>query len=219
MNDFFDLHEVDAENVSMRLFIESFGGEVRKWLRALPMTSINTLSVPHRQFLDRWDVKKNPLQILSEYENTKRNVGESVQDYYVRFNVVYNAIPANIKPPMGLALIKFPDGFDSDMAYQLWERDPTTLENMQKNAVSVEENLLAKTARMKTKKKVTIKEETSSLDVKADNILWKIEKMFDWLTVADKPETTIRNPNFRGQRKSQFKIKQREQKAQDHSSQ
>lgn len=52
MNDFFDLHEVDAENVSMRLFVQSFGGEVRKWFRALPAGSINTLPVLHKQFLD-----------------------------------------------------------------------------------------------------------------------------------------------------------------------
>jgi len=119
MNDFFDLHEVDAKNVSMRLFVQSFGGEVRKWFRALPARSINTFPVLHRQFLDRWEVKKNPLQILSEYENIKRNVGESVQDYCVRFNIVYNAIPDDIKPSMGLALIKFPDSFDADMVYQL----------------------------------------------------------------------------------------------------
>ena len=78
---------------------------------------------------------------------------------------------------------------------------------MQKNVVSVEENLLAKRERMKTEKKVTIKEEESSSDVNTDNILWKIEKMFDWLTIADKPETTIRNPNFRGQQQPQFRIK------------
>ena len=28
MNDFFDLHEVEAENVTVRLFVQSFGGEV-----------------------------------------------------------------------------------------------------------------------------------------------------------------------------------------------
>ena len=27
MNDFFDLHEIDEENVTMRLFVKSFGGE------------------------------------------------------------------------------------------------------------------------------------------------------------------------------------------------
>ena len=130
MNDFFDLHEVEVENVTMILFVQSFRGEVWKWFRALPATSITTLPVLYRQFLGRWEVKKNPLQILFEYENIKRNVGESVQDYCVRFNAVYNVILANIKPQMGLALLKFPDGFDTDMAYQLRELDPTTLEYM-----------------------------------------------------------------------------------------
>ena len=144
MADFFDLHEIDAKNVTMRLFVQTFGGEVRKWFRALPAPSITTLPNLQIQFLDRWEVKKNPLQILSEYENIKWNVGESVQDYCIRFNSVYNEIPAEIKPPMGLALIKFRDGFDPDMAYQLRERDPATLEDMQRIAVSVEANLLAK---------------------------------------------------------------------------
>ena len=43
MNEFFYLHEVEAENVTTRLFVQSFGGEVRKWFRALPTGSIRTL--------------------------------------------------------------------------------------------------------------------------------------------------------------------------------
>jgi hypothetical protein len=62
------------------------------------------------------------------------------------FNNLYNAIPADIKPPQGLALIKLPDSFDADMSYQLRERNYTTLEDMQKSAISVEANLLAKRA-------------------------------------------------------------------------
>ena len=187
---------------------------MRKWFRALPAASITTLANLERQFLDRWEVKKNPLQILSEYENIKRNVGESVQDYCIIFNSVYNAIPDHIKPPMGLALIKFPDGFDTDMAYQLRERDPATLEDMQKIAVSVEANLLAKRARAKAKKKVTIKEEVSTLD----QVLRKMEKMFDKLTI-DKSEPQFINPKFCGQQQPQFRIKQREQRAQDQATQ
>jgi len=95
---------------------------------------------------------------------------------------------------MGLDLIKFPDGFDPNMAYQLRERDPAMLEDMQNIVVSVEANLLAKRVRTKTEKKVITKEEASS----SDHLLCKIEKMFDRLTIADKPKTHIRNPTFRG---------------------
>jgi len=86
---------------------------------------------------------------------------------------------------------------------------------MQKIVVSVEANLLAKRARTKTEKKVTIKEEASS----SNHLLRKIEKMFDRFTIADKPEAPIRNPNFCGQQQPQFRIKQREQRAQDQSAQ
>ena len=52
MADFFDLHEIDAENVTMRLFVQTFGGEVRNWFRALSARSITTLPNLQRQILD-----------------------------------------------------------------------------------------------------------------------------------------------------------------------
>ena len=60
------------------------------------------------------------------------------------FNKVYNSIPSNIKPPPDLALLHYPDAFDPDMAYQLRKRNPTSLEGMHRNVISVESNLLTK---------------------------------------------------------------------------
>jgi len=70
-----------------------------------------------------------------------------------------------------LALIKFLDGFDTDMSYQLKERNSTTLEDMHKSAISVEAKLLAKRAHQRTERRVTIKEEpsTSNFDSKLDS--------------------------------------------------
>ena len=137
----------------------------------MPAACIATLDGLQGQFLNLWEVKKNPLQILAEYEQIKRNVGESVQDYCIRFNSVYNEIPHHLRPPVGLAILKFLDGFDDDMAYQLRERELTTMEDMQKIVVSVEANLLSKRARAKAEKKVTVKEESSSMD----QLLKKVE--------------------------------------------
>ena len=89
---------------------------MRKWFIGFLAASITTLAELQRRFLNRWEVKKNPLQILAEYEQIKRNASESVQDYCVRFNAVYNEIPDHLKPPVGLAMMKFPNGFDADMA-------------------------------------------------------------------------------------------------------
>ena len=111
----------------MRLFMQTFGGEVRKWFRALQPRSIATLAKLERKFLDQWEVKKYPLQITSEYTKIKLTVGESVQDYCIRFNAVYNAIPDDLRPSRRSDFLKFLDGFDLDMAYQLRERYPATL--------------------------------------------------------------------------------------------
>ncbi len=80
-----------------------------------------------------------------------------MEKYCDRFNKVYNAIPNAIKPPPGLALIHFPEGFYLDMTYELRERDPTTLEEMQANALKVKANLLAKKSKLKVERTVTIK--------------------------------------------------------------
>ena len=37
-----------------------------------------------------------------------------------------------MKPPQGMALVKYPEGFYADMAYQLRERDYNTLEDSKK---------------------------------------------------------------------------------------
>jgi hypothetical protein len=206
MNDYFDLQEVDEADVQMRLFAQSLTGEVKKWFKTLRVASITDIVSFHRSFLDRWEVKKNPLQILSEYENIIRNQGETVHDYCTRFNNLYNAIPTDIKPPQGLALIKFPDGFDADMSYQLRERNSATLEDMHKSVVSVEANILARRARQRTERRVMIKEEpsTSSSDAKLDSLAEAMERMMERLTITDRnpprenqAAPQIRNPNFR----------------------
>jgi len=105
----------------MRFFAQSLGGDVKKWFRVLPVGSIGNLIAFHQDFLARWEIKKNPLQLLNEYKRLKRKPNETVEEYCERFNTVYNAIPQDIKPSPCLALIDFPDDFDIDMEYQLRE--------------------------------------------------------------------------------------------------
>ena len=128
MTDYFELHEIDDVDVQMRLFAQTLTGEVKKWFKGLNYGSIADLAVFHRLFLNRWEKKRNPLQILSEFESIKSAPNETVQDYCTRYNSIYNEIPANLKPPPKFFLIKFPDEFDTYIAYQLRERNPETLE-------------------------------------------------------------------------------------------
>lgn len=116
----------------------------------------------------------------------KKGPQESVQDYCARFNNVYNAIPQNLRPPPDLALIKFPDGFDSDMAYQLREIAPPSLEEMQGIAVSVEANLISKRNRARSERRTTFREEPSAFEQKLDAIIKGMDRL------GDRFETTER---------------------------
>ena len=117
MTDYFELHEIDYSDVKMRLFAQTLTGEVKKWFKGLNPRSIADLSVFHRLFLNKLEKKKNPLQILSEFYAMRRAPNETVQDYCNRYNNVYNSIPTNFKPTPNSVLLKFLDGFYTDMAY------------------------------------------------------------------------------------------------------
>jgi hypothetical protein len=90
---------VDFEDVKMRLFTQSLVGKVRKWFRALPAASIMQFEAFETSFLAKWDDKKNPLQLLTQYNNMKRSPHETMQEFLAKFIKVYNLIPIEVNPP------------------------------------------------------------------------------------------------------------------------
>jgi hypothetical protein len=113
-NDFVDLEEVDYADAKMRLFMQSLSGEVRKWFKSLPATSIQDFTAFETSFITRWGDKKNPLQLLTQYNNMKRAPEETVQEFSARFMRVYNSIPTEVQPPPGAAQLRYVDSFDND---------------------------------------------------------------------------------------------------------
>lgn len=204
----------------MRIIAHIFSIDVKKWFCSLVTNFLNSSQQLIELFLARWQENKNPLHILAEYIAMKRNPNEIVQEFTTRFNLVYNSIPNDIKPPLSLSLLYYPDAFDQDMTYQLRERDRTNLEEIKHNAISVEANLLIKKSKIKLEKpekKVTVKEEpSSSSEGKLDTLIKTMERMMERMTISNRQvEPLIRNLNYRGQQQSQFRNKQKEQKNQD----
>ena len=74
------------------------------------------------------------------------------------------------------------------MCYQLREREPLTLEDMQKGAVSVEANLNDRRARLKEEKKVTYRDEAgpSTSDSKIDNLVRNMEMMMEIINMNER---------------------------------
>jgi len=89
------------------------------------------------------------------------------------------------------------------MAFQLREINPPTLEDMQSMAVSVEDNLLAKGARVRNEKRGPSKDEALSSDLKIDALAKGMEKLMNRIeNIERKPHwdnqktPPVRNPNF-----------------------
>ena len=64
-DDFIDLEEVDYEDVKLRLFAQSLSREAKKWYKYLLVGSIRNFDAFQTTFLERWDDKKSPLQVMS----------------------------------------------------------------------------------------------------------------------------------------------------------
>jgi hypothetical protein len=135
------------------MFALSLGGKVKDWFKNLPAASIKNFQQFMQVFLHRWVVMGNVFLILEEYDHLKRNPGETIHQFSARFNKVYHAIPADMRPPLGSTHLHYPDAFDPEMTFQLRERNTVSLEEMQKVAVDVEANLLIKRSKVKNKEK------------------------------------------------------------------
>jgi hypothetical protein len=146
-NDFVDLEEVDYADAKMRLFAQSLSGDVRKWFKSLPPVSIWDFTAFERSFLNKWGDKKNPLQLLTQYNNMKKAPEETVQEFSAHFLKVYNSIPVEVKPPPppppGVVQLWYADSFDSDFSLLLRERRSTSLDAIMSNVVEVEVNMMA----------------------------------------------------------------------------
>jgi hypothetical protein len=57
--DFIDNLFVEHDDVFMRLFIQTLEGDVRKWFRGLPATSIGTWKALESTFMRQWGEKRD----------------------------------------------------------------------------------------------------------------------------------------------------------------
>ena len=161
-NDFCDLEEVDYEDAKIILFAQSFSGEVKKWFRGLQAGSIRNFQEFEAVFLTKWEQKINSLQLLTQYNNLKIRVSESVQDFSTRFMRTYESIPAYVKPPPWATKLHYADAFDSEFILLLRERRSSSLEDMMDDAIEIEVKLLASNKTKKISENRRVKEEAQA---------------------------------------------------------
>ena len=104
---------IDYSDVWMRLFVQSLDGEVKKWFRSLPPTSIAYIEVLDEAFIKQWGDRRDYLYYFTEFGALKRKNGESISYFTKRFNKMYGRIPYEIKPLEASAKITYANEFDT----------------------------------------------------------------------------------------------------------
>jgi len=195
----------------MRLFAQSLKTYVKDWFRGLPTGSVISIEVFYTIFLDRWEEKKNFVQVLTIYNQLKRGNDESIKNFSLRFNTIYNSLPTDCKPLEGMAKLHYAEAFDDEFALFLRERRSQTLAQMMSDAVEVEINMMSSKRgryRVDPREQKKPKEESqasTSSDPKFDSLVKAMERLVDKLSIRDKPPSRdnvpqIRNPNYRAPR-------------------
>jgi hypothetical protein len=93
----------------------------------------------------------------------------------------------DIRPPPGSTLLRYPDSFDPEMAFQLRERNTTTLKEMQDSAISVEANLLIKRSKLEAEdRKNKEKEQLKYSEAKLDILEKTMEEMLHRISIREK---------------------------------
>jgi hypothetical protein len=222
-NDFVNLEEVDYADAKMRLFAQSLSGYVRKWFKSLPPMSIRDFTAFETSFLNKWGDKKNPLQLLTQYNNMRKAPEETVHEFSAHFLKVYNSIPAEFKPPPGVAQLQYTDSFDSDFSLLLRERRSTSLDAIMSNVVEVEVNMMAsgkiklRFNRGDKRPQGDAQPSTSwSSDDKFNMMMKTMEKLMERMSMGNRPASREQNdpqPRNQNLRRGQVpQIRQREQK-------
>ena len=172
---------IEQEDVWTRVFVQRLDGQDKKWFNELPTGSVAGIEALDYVFLKHWGERRDHLYYITEFNNLKRENGESVSNFTKTFNDMYSKIPIEIKPTGTSAMINYENAFDSDFCLLLRERRSASLSLMQDAALEVESNILAS---QKVKGKVDRRKQPTDYSgaLASENNIEKMTKLLDNLT-------------------------------------
>ena len=118
-------------------------GEARKWFKGLPNNSIPSWEEMEHLFIQKWGEKIDHGYSLTKFNAIKKKSDETVVEFVRRFNKLYNSLLVEMKAPPTGAKITFAWAFELDFGFTVRDRRSPTLDQIQTDALEIEENLVA----------------------------------------------------------------------------
>ena len=86
---FFDLFEIEHDDVCMRDFSQSLQEDVKEWIKHLQSETISTWEEFSDIFFKFWSKRRSLDQILSEFYSMKKHEGETMSSFNRKFAIFY----------------------------------------------------------------------------------------------------------------------------------
>ena len=93
---FYDLFEIEHDDVCMRDFSLSLQGDAKFWVKHLQPKSINTWEELSCTFLRFWGRRRPLEKILSEFYSLRRHEGEAISIFNKIFTRFYYHMPKEV---------------------------------------------------------------------------------------------------------------------------
>lgn len=107
---------VEQLDVVLRLFVQSLDGEAINWFKALPNASITTQEELENSFTQKWGEQRDHEYFFIKFNAIRNKPEEDISKFIKRFNMQYNNLPVEIKPPQVATCVVFVGALSSNLA-------------------------------------------------------------------------------------------------------
>jgi hypothetical protein len=105
------------------------------------MTNLAPWQEIQKAFNERWGDQKEDRHLLVALNSSQKKENETMEEFNKRFNDLVKSLPQTIKPPDASILIHYMESFEGEIRYQLRDKETTTLNDAQKYAIKIDNNM------------------------------------------------------------------------------
>jgi len=137
---------VADEDVVCRLFPFTLIGVASTWYFSLRIGSITSWCAFQKAFLDKFFYDKTPAALVLELSHLKMETKEKAKDFNIRFNTLFNIIPANARPTDEVLMEFYITALPIPTMMWVKKCNAQTLQDAIDEAVKVENEMISLTA-------------------------------------------------------------------------
>jgi len=113
------IHNIQHEDVMVRLLTQSFKGKVLEWYRGLTDGSVTSWAQLAEPFILEFNEVEDSFSLLTQFTSIKRFEQESILDFNIRFQKSWKRVPVSVRPQQSQDLMYYLRAFPTNLSLQI----------------------------------------------------------------------------------------------------